>query len=73
MKASDFMTEATGLLQFKGYPCTKDCSGHKAGWKYAQQKGMNANNPADVQKVASGLGSVHNSFYEGMKSYLEGR
>lgn len=72
MKASDFMNEASGLM-FKGYPCTKDCSGHKAGWRYANTRNMDANNPNDVQKVASGLGGPHNSFHEGMKSYMEGR
>lgn len=25
---------------FKGYPCTKDCSGHKAGYEWAQRKGI---------------------------------
>lgn len=66
------IAEATGLM-FKGYPCTKDCGGHKAGWKYAEQRRMDANNPNDVQKIASGLGGPHNSFHEGMKSYIEGR
>lgn len=25
---------------FKGYTCTKDCSGHKAGYAWAQKKGI---------------------------------
>ena len=72
-KAADVaFNEAAGLM-FKGYPCTKDCSGHKAGWHYAKQRNMNANNKADVEKTMSGIGGPHNSFHEGMKSYLEGR
>ena len=72
MREKDLVLEVTGLM-FKGYPCTKDCSGHKAGWRYAYNKGMDMNNPQDVQTVTSGLGTVHNSFWEGAKSYLEGR
>lgn len=25
---------------FKGYPCTQDCSGHEAGYAWAQRKGI---------------------------------
>lgn len=32
------ITEATGLT-FKGSPCTKDCSGHEAGYKWSQHRG----------------------------------
>ena len=52
MREKDLVLEVTGLM-FKGYPCTKDCSGHKAGWRYAMNKGMDMNNPQDVQTVTS--------------------
>ncbi len=26
--------------EFKGSPCTKDCSGHKAGYAWAEKKGI---------------------------------
>ena len=26
-------------LSFKGSPCTKDCSGHRAGYEWSQRKG----------------------------------
>jgi hypothetical protein len=26
-------------LTFKGSPCTKDCSGHRAGYEWSQRKG----------------------------------
>jgi len=71
MRISQIISEAP--LMYKGYPCTVDCSGHQAGYEYAKQRNMSQNNPNDVQKVLSGLGGPHNSFHEGMKSYLEGR
>ena len=37
MKIRD-ITEATGLT-FKGSPCTKDCSGHEAGYKWSRHRG----------------------------------
>ena len=26
-------------LVYKGYPCTKDCSGHRAGYEWSKRKG----------------------------------
>jgi len=72
MKISDIFTEATGLM-FRGYPCTKDCSGHKAGYRWAAERALDPNNPNHVQLVNKGIGGPHNSFHEGMKSYLESR
>lgn len=40
MRAHEFITE-TGLTFF-GSPCTKDCSGHKAGYEWAKRKGVTA-------------------------------
>jgi len=31
--------EELNELSFKGSPCTKDCSGHRAGYEWSQRKG----------------------------------
>lgn len=42
-EVTDDMFEATGLT-FMGSPCTKDCSGHKAGYEWSEKRGgQNAN------------------------------
>ena len=43
MKAEEILKEG---LMYKGYPCTKDCSGHMAG--YAWAKARNIVNPQDL-------------------------
>ena len=37
MKIQEIL-EATGLT-FMGSPCTKDCSGHRAGYKWGRHRG----------------------------------
>lgn len=49
---------------FKGYPCTKDCSGHKAGYAWAQRKGITD---------ASQCTGKSRSFIEGCMAYVEGK
>jgi hypothetical protein len=58
MRAKEFITEMSfarkkkktlqrlrsSPLKFKGYRCTKDCSGHKAGYYWAKQKGLKSMN-----------------------------
>ena len=51
MRASEFAKKRRrkvreqGLV-YKGYPCTKDCSGHRAGYEWSQARGgQNANSP----------------------------
>lgn len=56
--------QRTGLW-FKGYRCTKDCSGHKAGYNWAKQKGVTATNQCK-------LGNS-NSFWEGCRACGEGK
>lgn len=51
-------------LQFKGYRCTQDCSGHIAGYSWAERKGIT--NP---DKCAGNS----ESFIEGCRAYAEGR
>jgi len=46
---------------YKGYECTDDCSGHEAGYEWAQRKGIT--DPDDC-------GGNSNSFIEGCKSYV---
>jgi hypothetical protein len=58
---------ATGsnALSFKGYKCTKDCSGHRAGYEWAKRKGVAT--PKQMPLTNS------NSFWEGGVSYAQGR
>ena len=62
MKAEEILKEG---LMYKGYPCTKDCSGHMAGYAWAQQR--NIVNPQELPT------DTNNSFYEGMLSFTEGK
>lgn len=52
----------TSEKTFKGSACTDDCSGHEAGYKWAEEKGIN--DPDDC-------GGKSNSFIEGCRSYAE--
>ena len=47
---------------FGGYDCTVDCSGHEAGYKWAQEKGINDTDDC---------GGNSESFIEGCKAYAE--
>ena len=49
---------------FKGYACTKDCSGHRAGYEWAKRKGI-----TDPSQCSGNS----RSFYEGCVAYAEGR
>lgn len=53
-------------LYYKGYPCTKDCAGHMAGYAWAQKKNLKNSSyvPRDIAST---------SFYEGALSYTQGR
>ena len=62
MKAEEILKEG---LMYKGYPCTKDCSGHMAGYAWAKQR--NIVNPQDLPT------DTNNSFREGMLSFTEGK
>lgn len=45
-----------------GYPCTYDCSGHEAGYEWAEENGID--NPDDCDGNSD-------SFIEGCQSYAE--
>jgi hypothetical protein len=47
---------------FNGYPCTVDCSGHEAGYEWAERNGITD---------ASDCGGNSQSFIEGCESYAE--
>lgn len=47
---------------FNGYECTDDCSGHEAGYNWAEENGID--DPSDC-------GGNSNSFIEGCESYAE--
>lgn len=49
-------------LIFKGYECTMDCSGHEAGYQWAEDKGID--DPHDC-------GGNSESFIEGCQAYAE--
>lgn len=53
---------STGSLYFNSYPCTEDCSGHEAGFEWAEENGIE-----DVDDC----GGNSNSFIEGCESYVE--
>lgn len=57
-----FTPLSVNALDFHGEPCTVDCSGHKAGYDWAEEKGIN--DPDDC-------GGKSNSFIEGCKSFAE--
>jgi hypothetical protein len=73
MKINEIVTEARRRrrireaepLMHRGYPCTKDCSGHYAGDQWAQNHGI-----TDPNQCPYGSS---NSFWEGCKSEAEGR
>jgi len=47
---------------FHDYPCTVDCSGHEAGYEWAEKKGIE--DPDDC-------GGNSNSFIEGCRAWAE--
>lgn len=55
-------TAASENMTFKGYECTQDCSGHEAGYAWAEENGI-----TDPDQC----GGTSNSFYEGCLAYTE--
>ncbi len=52
----------SGLKTFHGYVCTKDCSGHRAGYAWAEENGID--DTGDCRGNS-------NSFIEGCMAYVE--
>jgi hypothetical protein len=53
---------------FGGYECTVDCSGHQAGYEWAEQKGITEESQCDQILRTS---PNRTSFYEGCMTYVE--
>jgi hypothetical protein len=51
---------------FAGYDCTEDCSGHEAGYDWADEHGI------DDQDLCDDLSTNSESFKEGCKAYVSG-
>ncbi len=62
------LTTAAVARTFGGYECTVDCSGHKAGYEWAEAKGIQ-----DELECDEILDTAPNrtSFYEGCMAYVE--
>jgi hypothetical protein len=56
------LSTASSAQTFQRYPCTADCSGHEAGYDWAQASGV-------IDE--SGCGGNSNSFIEGCKAFVE--
>ena len=54
--------QVTNELLFRGYSCTSDCSGHEAGYAWAEEQGIS--DPDDC-------GGNSLSFEEGCRAYAE--
>lgn len=53
---------------FAGYECTEDCSGHEAGYAWAEEQGVSDGEKCD----AAGDHSNSPSFAEGCHAYVDG-
>src|SRR5882757_4889224 len=53
---------------FKGYDCTVDCSGHEAGYKWAEQHDIDSEDDCET----AGDHSNSPSFAEGCKAFVNG-
>ena len=60
---NDYVKENySGYQTFHGYDCTEDCSGHEAGYEWAEEN--------DISD-AGDCGGNSNSFIEGCRAYVE--
>lgn len=55
-------TESGTGLEFHGYECTFDCSGHRAGYEWAERKGIYDEDDC---------GGNSNSFVQGCRAYVQ--
>jgi hypothetical protein len=61
MAARCIALSTVAQLDFMDYPCTQDCSGHEAGYRWAEHKGIE---DSDDRRGNS------NSFIQGCKAYV---
>jgi len=59
-----FSVEYSGARDFGGYECTDDCSGHAAGYRWAEEHHI-------TSESACSLNGNAISFYEGCLAYVE--
>jgi len=64
----DAESSETNTKEFAGYNCTVDCSGHEAGYKWAEEHGINDGDDCDT----AGEHSNSPSFAEGCHAYVDG-
>ena len=55
-------------LEFDGYTCTVDCSGHEAGYRWAEERNIDDGDDCD----RAGEHSNSPSFAEGCHAYVDG-
>lgn len=65
--ASDSEEDNTEPLEFHGYDCTDDCSGHEAGYDWADEKDI----CSEYESGDEYSGSYSNSFNKGVTAYIE--
>ena len=63
-----FATTPCLARTFGGYECTVDCSGHKAGYEWAEAKNISDEKSCETILQRS---PNRNSFYEGCLAYVE--
>jgi hypothetical protein len=64
--APELIQAAGNRPSFGGYDCTADCSGHKAGYDWADEQGI------DDEDDCDNLSTNSDSFKEGCKAYVNG-
>jgi hypothetical protein len=65
-ESPEVVQSAGGGPSFAGYDCTEDCSGHQAGYDWAEDKGI------EDEDVCDNLSTNSDSFKEGCKAYVNG-
>jgi hypothetical protein len=67
-QAIDTESSETYPREFAGYECTVDCSGHEAGYKWAEEHDISDGDDCDQ----AGEHSNSPSFAEGCHAYVDG-
>ena len=67
-KSEDSSVSERPSATFAGSPCTSDCSGHEAGYNWAESHGISDEDDCDT----AGETSNSPSFAEGCKAYVRG-
>lgn len=63
---SDSSAPPQNRPSFEGDPCTSDCSGHEAGYKWAEEHGIDDENDCET----AGETSNSPSFAQGCRAYV---